>query len=265
MELNCNTARNWIPKVLAGDLDSQSRSQLELHLQACRSCSKEQELYADTLEQLRCLSDVSAPRHFFVYPEERSSALMEFFRVARLRWLLAGLAGLILMVCAGLAISGLRFNVEEGVYSLSFGEPLPEDSRISPTRQADIATLKAELVRLLEARSQREREEWMNTLRREFRQTTRKMSRQQERQWNAALATLEARISDRMEDQSLALKASVDRSMGNLYQTLQSQRQQDLATTRSRLDQITALGELKDQETEEILSTLLQVAEFKVK
>ena len=63
----------------------------------------------------------------------------------------------------------------------------------------------------------------------------------------------------------MALKTGVDRSMGNLYQTLQLQRQQDLAMTRNRLDRITTQGQLKDRETEEILSTLLQVAQFQEK
>jgi hypothetical protein len=79
------------------------------------------------------------------------------------------------------------------------------------------------------------------------------------------LATLEVRLNDRLEDRSVALKTGVDRSMGNLYQALQLQRQQDLAMTRNRLDRITAQGQLKDRETEEILSTLLQVAQFQEK
>ena len=144
------------------------------------------------------------------------------------------------------------------------GRPLPSHATPLPP-SIDVTALKAELGHLLETRSERERLELMTTLRKEFHEANRNLTRKQRRQWDSALATLEARLNDRLGDQSVALKTGVDRSMGNLYQTLQLQRQQDLAMTRNRLDRITTQGQLKDRETEEILSTLLQVAQFQEK
>ena len=107
--------------------------------------------------------------------------------------------------------------------------------------------------------SQAERVEWMNALRREMKESNRFNSRQQQ-QWNAALAMLETRLNDRMEDNALALTADMQRSTNNVFRALQRQRQQDLALTRTRLEDLATQGELKDQETEQILLALLQAA-----
>ena len=99
----------------------------------------------------------------------------------------------------------------------------------------------------------------MNALRREIKESNRHDTRQQ-RQWNAALASLETRLNDRIEDNAVALTAGMQQSTNNVFRALQRQRQQDLALTRTRLEHLATRGELKDQETDEILSTLLQVA-----
>lgn len=263
MTPRCEDVQSWIPKELAGDLGPQEQQQLQAHLRDCAACATEKELYLDAWQQLRSVSNVPVPRHFFVYPEERHSWLTQWIHTSNRSWKVAfGAATLVFALLVGLLASRFQFRADGGVYSFSFGRPLPSQPA-SPKPDMDVAALKAELVRLLEARSERERVEWMNAARREFLQTNRNLNRQQQRQWDAALAALELRLGNRMEDQSLALKAGVDRSLGSLYQTLQLQRQQDLAMTRTRLDRITAQGALKERETEEILSTLLQVAELK--
>jgi Putative zinc-finger len=266
MTLNCDDARKWIPRDLVGDLGNPEQQWLQAHLQDCPSCCKEQELCADTLQQLASVSDVPVPHHFFVYPDERrSSWLAEVLLASSQGWRVATVAaGLALALLIGLAMSRFRFRAESGVYSFSFGRPLPSYATPLPP-SIDVTALKAELKHLLETRSERERLELMNTLRKEFHEANRSLNRKQRHQWDSALATLEARLNDRLEERSVALKTGVDRSMGNLYQTLQLQRQQDLAMTRNRLDRITAQGQLKDRETEEILSTLLQVAHFQEK
>jgi hypothetical protein len=265
MTLNCDDARKWIPRDLVGDLGNSDQQWLQAHLRDCASCCKEQELCADTLQQLASASDVAVPHHFFVYRDERRSRLAEVLLASSQGWRVATVAaGLALALLIGLAMSRFRFRAESGVYSFSFGKPLPGQTAPSPP-SIDVIALKSDLVRLLEARSERERLELMSTLRREFHEANRTLTRKQRLQWNSALATLEVRLNDRLEDRSVALKTGVDRSMGNLYQALQLQRQQDLAMTRNRLDRITAQGQLKDRETEEILSTLLQVAQFQEK
>jgi hypothetical protein len=266
MKLNCDDAcRIWIPKALAGDLGQVELEQLDTHLLECPSCSKEQELYANTLQQLRTAADLPVPRHFFVYQEGRHSWRAMMSRLVRPVWRFAlGAVAALVVAFSALVASHFQFKQEAGVYSFSFGRPLTvkETSTRSP---ADVEVLKRELLRLLARRSEHDRQLWMDALHQEVRQTSQKLTRQQQRQWDSALARLEARLNNRIESQSLTLKAGVDRSMGNLYQALQLQRQQDLATTRTRLERIAAEGELKNRETEEILTTLLQVAEFQTK
>ena len=106
-------------------------------------------------------------------------------------------AGLALALLIGLAMSRFRFRAESGVYSFIFGRPLPSHATPLPP-SIDVTALKAELGHLLETRSERERLELMNTLRKEFHEANRNLTRKQRRQWDSALATLEARLNDRL-------------------------------------------------------------------
>jgi hypothetical protein len=184
---------------------------------------------------------------------------MELFRRLASGWkVAASVAVLTVVVFACLVVARVQFRVEQGVYTFSFGRPLP---RAVPTTDssAEIQSLRAELAGLLAARSQSERAEWMNVLRQQIKESNRYGTRQQQ-QWNAALANLETRLNDRIEDNAVTLTAGMEQSASNVFRALQRQRQQDLALTRTRLDSLATRGELKDQETDEILSTLLQVA-----
>jgi hypothetical protein len=241
------------------DLAPQEEQALNAHLAECPACASEQRFYMDTLIQVRAVSDSPVPRHFFVYPDERSSSVMEFWRGLAPGWKVASsVAVLTVAIFAGLMASRVQFRVEQGVYTFSFGRPLPV-AVPSKDPAARIEALRVELTGLLEARSQTERAEWMNALRQQIKESSRYGARQQ-LQWNAALASLETRLNNRIEDNAVALTAGVQQSTNNVFRTLQRQRQQDLALTETRLDHLATRGELKNQETDEILSTLLQVA-----
>lgn len=263
MPVTCDEVRSWIPQDRLGDLTPVEKQQLDRHLLECSSCSHEQELYADTFEQMRSVSELPVPRHFFVYPHEQRASWLSFLQGLAPGWKLAsGFAALFVVALAGLAVSRFQFQAQNGVYSFSFGKPLkPAAVEVASSSQVQ-ESLKKELIGLLEARSHEEQAKWMNTLRQEFYQSRQSLTQGQRRQWNAALNTLEARLTDRIEGSAVTLNAGMERSVGNLYQTLQRQRQQDLALTQNRLDRVAARGELKNQETEEILATLLQVADL---
>ncbi|HEU0007097.1 MAG TPA: zf-HC2 domain-containing protein [Terriglobia bacterium] len=259
MKSTCEEARSWVPRALMGDLAAAEEQALNAHLAECAACTGEQRLFIDTLSQVRTLSDSPVPRHFFVYPGARGSSVMEFLRGLTPGWKLASslavgtVAAFVLLVAAR-----FQFRAEQGIYSFSFGRPLPV-AVPSKDPAVRIEALRVELTGLLEARSRTERAEWMNALRREVKESNRHDTRQQ-RQWNAALASLEARLNNRIEDGAVALTAGMQQSTNNVFRALQRQRQQDLALTRTRLEHLATQGELKDQETDEILSTLLQVA-----
>ena len=163
-----------------------------------------------------------------------------------------------MVILAVLVAARFQFRVEQGIYSFSFGRPLPV---VTPAEDAAlrIEALRTELTGLLQAMSRAERAEWMNALQQEIKESNRYNSRQQ-RQWSAALATLETRLNNRMEDNAIALTADMQRSTDNVFRALQRQRQQDLALTRTRLEHLATQGELKEQETDQILLALLQAA-----
>ena len=259
MRSTCEEARNWVPRALMSDLAPAEEQALNFHLWECAACASEQRLYIDTLSQVRNLSDSPVPRHFFVYPDERGSSVMEFLRGLTPNWKLAAslVVGVVTVFVALVAVR-FQFRSEQGVYSFSFGRPLPVGVPAKDPA-VRIEALRMELTVLLEARSRTERAEWMNALRREIKESNRYGARQQQ-QWNAALASLETRLNNRIEDSAVALTADLQQSTGNAFRVLQRQRQQDLALTRTRLEHLATRGELKDQETDEILSTLLQVA-----
>jgi hypothetical protein len=241
------------------DLSPAEEQALNAHLAECAACVSEQRLYLDTLSEVRGLSDSPVPKHFFVYPEEHGFSVREFIRGLAPRWKLASsLAVVTLVLFAGLLAARVQFRFERGVYSFSFGRALPVPVPAKDST-AEIQTLRVELMGLLEARSRAERAEWMNALHREIRASKHYDDRQQQ-QWNAALANLETRLNERMQENAVTLTAGIDQSTSAVFRALQRQRQQDLAMTRTRLEHLATRGELKEQETDEILSTLLQVA-----
>jgi putative zinc finger protein len=259
MKSTCEETRHWVPRALMNDLAPQQEQALNAHLAECPACASEQRLYMDTLIQVRAVSDSPVPRHFFVYPNERRSSIVEFLRGLAPGWKVASSVAILAVVLfGGLVATRLQFRVDQGVYTFTFGRPLPA---AVPERNsaAAIESLRTEITGLLAAQSKAERAEWMNALRQQIKESHRSGAREQQ-QWNAALASLEARLNDRIEDSAVTLTAGVEQSASNVFRALQRQRQQDLALTRTRMDHLAARGELKDQETDEILSTLLQVA-----
>ena len=103
MPLSCKEYRNWISRALLGDLSPSEQQQLETHLLDCPVCTAENELYADTFQQLRSISDAPAPRHFFVYPQERRPGLTEFLRSGHWAW----------KAVAGVAVNGCNTDRPE--------------------------------------------------------------------------------------------------------------------------------------------------------
>ena len=262
MKSTCEEARSWVPRALMNDLAPADQQALDAHLADCTACACEQRLYIDTLSQVRSVSDVPVPRHFFVYPEERRFSVMQFLRGLTPGWkLAASFAAMTLAIVAILGAARVQFRAEQGVYSFSFGRPLPimAPAKDSAAQAAQIEALRVELRGLLEARSRTERAEWMKALQQEIDESNRSSDRQRQ-QWNAALANLESRLNGRLDESAVVLRAGLQQSTNDVFRALQRQRQQDLALTSTRLERLATQGELKDQETDEILATLLQVA-----
>ncbi|PYU94087.1 MAG: hypothetical protein DMG08_08525, partial [Acidobacteria bacterium] len=129
----------------------------------------------------------------------------------------------------------------------------------------DLEALKSELTRLLENRSRNDKLEILQTLRAEMARSESAMTRKQRLVLETALSRLESRVNNRIVDAAASLESANQRSLGDMYRTLETQRVQDLSSVNDRLNRITVNGEIKSNQTDAILETLLQVAELKLK
>jgi hypothetical protein len=258
MKLTCDEARNWVPRALLGDLEPAEKQDFDGHLAECTACAEEQKVYADTLAQVQSVVEVPVPRHFFVYPKEGGSSVVNLLRALAPSWkLAAGFATLAVAVFVALGAARLQFRAEAGVYSFSFGRLLSAPGSASnPVTQID--AIRAE-VRELETRFRAERVEWMQLLRREIAESHRH-DRQRQQQWDAALSRLESRLNGRIETSAGIVTTGMQEAVGGALQTMQRQRRQDLELTRASLEQLATRGDLRERETEAILSVLLQAA-----
>jgi hypothetical protein len=265
MSMKCEDHRRRILKASIEDLSPEDRQILEAHLADCLSCAEEQRLTLDTLQQLRSESDVAVPRHFFVGREESRPTPWSQFRQMSLTWKAAtALALLAVSVLAVMVVSGFQVRTQAGAVTLSFGKPSqPKDG--ATQHLVNVESLKTDILQALEEKSHQERLVWLEEMRKELARSNRKLTQKQQKSMETALAGLEARVNDRMNSRDLSLQASWKQSLGNMYEAVQTQRKRDLILTNNRLNRLVTQGEQKSNETEAILETLLQVAEYKMK
>jgi hypothetical protein len=259
MTSECSINQQRIPPSLAGDLSAEEQQSLDTHLLACPSCHAELKRYAETLDLLQSASDEPVPHHFFVYPQERASSPWQPFRKMTPRWQIATacFAGvLVLLVAANL--SRLQIRQDQDKWSLSFGS----GGAMSPS---DMAALKAEILRAADVRDREIVFGYMQDLRAEIAGTRADLSQQQQVQLVSALDRLESRFNVRLNATSEELKAANQSTAMNLYQTVSQQREQDIGAVNARLDKTAENFDVKTRQTDEILETLLQIANLNLK
>ena len=265
MTMKCEDHRNRILKASIEDLAAEEQQALEAHVAGCPSCAEEQRLTLDMLQQLRSEGDVALPRHFFVTAEEAHSTPWSMFQqmslISKAATAMALLAVCLLVV---LVISGFEVRTHAGGVTLSLGRASqpPETTAQTPV---NIDNLKADILQALEAKSHQERSSWAQEIRKKLTLSNRRLTQKQQKSLETALAGLEARVDDRMIARELALQANWKQSLVDLYKTIQGQRKQDLMATRNGIEHLAAQGEVRSNETEAILATLLQVAEYRMK
>lgn len=264
MTTACDYFRQQIGKALLDDLGAEERQALEVHLAECPACRLEQELYATTVLQLRSTADVPVPRHFFVHPETSQSTPWRLFQQLNFAWRVIIVAVTIwLVVGGGLLVSNVQFRAESGTYSISFGKPpVPRPARTTTGKEIEV--LKHDLLVVLEERLQRERLEFIHMVQAELKQSTTLSSQQQRQFLHAALEGVEARFNNQLTSAGKELEARNDRALLNLIGAWQTQRERDLVRINASFDQMIAQGQLKERQTDNILNTLIQVAELKM-
>ncbi|HEV8130649.1 MAG TPA: zf-HC2 domain-containing protein [Acidobacteriota bacterium] len=262
---SCDNYRNQIPQALLGELTAQEQQALESHLRDCPVCRREQDLVVDTVTQIRSATDIPVPRHFFVYSQKSHATAWDLFKQFSIAWKLAVTAAVaVTAVFAGLAVANFHGRSDRGVYTFGFGKSI-EPAAVPAAPGFDVQALKLELLRVLEERSGQERLQWVQAMKDELRKSESTLSRQQQKTLETALASAEGRVNNRIFTTGLALQANWNKSLSDMYQSIGTQRQRDLVLIRERLDQLAAQGQIKADQTDVILETLLQVAEVRLK
>ncbi len=265
MSEKCQEVRELILRAVVEDLEPDLRARLQNHLSACAQCREEQSLCEATHRRLSTVEDVPVPRHFFVQPDaERIDAWQALRRLA-FPWKLALASVLAAALLVGvLAFSDFRFRAENGVYAFSFGQPLPET--VTHAKVEDqVRAVRAELERWVDQKLASERQQYLAALRAEIEKTDgRGLTSQQRTMLLAALSETENRLADRIQTAGTVLESRMASSVTSLYDTIQSQRAQDLRGIRQTISASAMQNEASDRQTQEVLSTLLEVAELRM-
>jgi hypothetical protein len=252
MKSECSEHRKKIAALLLGDLTEGEKQALESHLATCSDCSSERNAYARTVQLLTSPGEEEIPHHFFVYPEERPVNPWQLFRGMRLGWQAAGACAVALFLVLGIAaVSRLQMRSGPAGWAISFGR-----------NDIDIAALKKEILDAAEKRDQDSKNAWIREVRSEIESSRTSLTRQQKSQVVAAMALVDSRINGRIASSEGHMRDETQRLVADLYQVVQHDRAQDLASINTRFDRTDANNAIKTKQTNEILGTLLQVADL---
>ena len=266
MTTSCDQNRKLIPKSVLGDLQPEEQTELDRHLVECVPCAREYRQYADTIRQLRSEQNEDVPRHFFVYPGERTLRPWQaFFKMSRI-WQVAAAAVLLAVgLFSSMAIARLQVRMENGILIAGFGK-LPESRpSVFQVQTVDEKALEFRLMRMISERNQRESLELARSLRAEMARSNKTLSREQTTLLAQVLDGVELRMTRFVAAAAGDLERKTDASMQELYRTVSLERANDRAAIENRINLVAANGEIKDTQTDAILETLLQVAEARVK
>src|SRR5262249_30119137 len=133
-------------------------------------------------------------------------------------------------VLAVMVVSGFQVRTQVGAVTLSFGKPSePKDS--ATQHLVNVDSLKTDILQALEERSHQEHLVWLEEMRKELARSNRKLTQKQQKSMETALAGIEGRVNDQMSARDLSLQASWKQALGNMYETVQTQRKRDLMLT----------------------------------
>jgi hypothetical protein len=264
--MECRQYRNQIPQASIGDLDADGLERLNAHLAECSACKQEEQLYAHTLGELRSVGDSPVPRHFFVYGHERRASLWTLFRNLGPAWQ-AATAALIVAVglAAALTAAKLQVRFEGRAMILSFGGAPTSAPAPQPAPAVDTKTIEARILQMAEERNRKDVLDWVRTLRVEIAQGNRRLDERQRTLLQAALTNVERRMDGTLSEAVQTIETTTDKSLSNLYATVNLQRERDVNAFNDRLDRVALTNETRNNQTDAILDTLLQAAELRLK
>jgi hypothetical protein len=245
-----------------GELSALDQQALEAHIEECSVCLRERELYAATVKQLSSAGDVPVPRHFLVYsgrPTSRWQALPRLILSWRTAAIAASLAALVL------AFAPMQVRSERGAFVVSFGRPAATAQPSPSPVSLDLARLRAELLGVVEEKSRADRLEVIGTMRAELVSSNAAFTRKQRALLEAALSGAETRLNERLAATATSLETGTRNSLALFYRTMALQNERDFTAVNDRLNRLALSGEIKNNQTDAILETLLEVAEVRMK
>jgi hypothetical protein len=126
--MNCEKSRELFADYLGEELPKTEVRGLQEHLKSCSGCRQELALLARTKSTLQVgWPDESIPQSLtfeFAMPSERGSwSHLLSSRLPRVVWASLGLTGCFLVCLTSLALLRTQIRLENGNFSLSFGQP----------------------------------------------------------------------------------------------------------------------------------------------
>jgi hypothetical protein len=249
MTAQCDTFRERIAQALVEELPAAEAEALRVHVAQCAACAEEERLYVTTLSALRP-SDEEVPRHFFVYPQERSSTFRDVFALLSIGRK-AALAACAAAVVLAVVVAGRAPRTAS-----------PDTARLPA--QVDTAALRAELLRIVDARLAADRRETVAVVRAELEQFRSASGARDRAAFERALASLETRMNERLVGAASEMQTTTGRALTAMYQNLEEGRRRDLGVLDDRVSRVAAQGEIKGNQTDAILQTLLEFAELRL-
>jgi hypothetical protein len=255
MKSECSEHQQKISAYCLGDVTGEEKQSLEAHLDSCSFCRSELESYERTMGRLASIEDEAVPRHFFVYPEVQAPGFWKLLGQMPLgrQTVLAGAATLLLFV--GIAgLFRLQVRSDSTGWSVGFGKP-----------GIDAAALKKEILNEAARKNREATMEWTAELRNEVSRSWNSLSKQQQAQFMEALARMDSQLNGRIRNSEGHVKDDTRLLVSDLYRAVSQQRAKDLDAINLRFDSTDAHNALKTRQTNEILGTLLQVADSKLR
>jgi gas vesicle protein len=255
MNSECSEHQKNIPALLLGELAEEEKGRLEVHLARCSQCRSEKESYAKTLRQLASVGEEEVPHHFLVYPENRGSNPWGLFRLMPLGWQAALVAAAMLLLVSGVAaISRLQIRSTQDGWAVSFGRA-----------DVGLAAIKKDILEAAEKKNQDAIAAWTREVQDLVAHSYDTMSRQQKAQLTEALAQMDSSITGRIMHSEGQTREDARRLVSNLYRVVSQERARDLEAINLRFDSTDATNAIKARQTNEILGTLLQVADLRLR
>jgi hypothetical protein len=254
MKSECGEHQKKLAAYSLGDLSKEEKPALEAHLSVCSFCRSEQERYARTIGQLTSPGEEEIPHHFFIYPEMQSLSPWQTFCRMQRRWqaIFAGVAAIILLLGIA-AVSRLQIQSNSYEWSINFGR-----GDVDPT------TLKKGIVEAAKMKNLESRDAWIHELQTEITRLEDSLTQQQKNQIATALARMNSRITGHIADSEEHVRNETQKLISDTYRIIAQQRARDLEIINLRFDSTDANHAIESQQTNEILDTLLQVADIKV-